>query len=219
MTDMTDMTDRTTVLLVDDHPVYRQGLAGLLATTPDLVVVGQGGTGREAVDLAGQLHPDVVVLDVSMPELDGVSACREVLAATPGTAVLILTMSDDDDLVFRAMQAGAKGYLVKTSTPTSVITAVRTVAEGGAVLSPALASRLGSWFATLEREHGPLAHLTGREKDVLRLMVSGRDNAGTAAYLGVSPKTVRNVVSAIFTKLGVADRSAAIAKAREAGLT
>ncbi|MEO7268617.1 MAG: response regulator transcription factor [Knoellia sp.] len=215
------MTERdvTTVLLVDDHPLYRQGLAGLLGTTADLEVVGQGGTGREAVDLSARLHPDVVVLDVSMPELDGVGACREIVAAAPGTAVLILTMSDDDDLVFRAMQAGARGYLVKTSEPSSVLTAIRTVAEGGVVLSPALGSRLKAWFATLEREHGPLAHLTAREKDVLRLMVKGRDNAGTAAYLGVSPKTVRNVVSSIFAKLGVADRSAAVAKAREAGLT
>ena len=209
----------TTVILVDDHPLYREGLAGLLATTTDLEVVAQGGTGREAVDLAARLHPDVVVLDFTMPDYDGVGACGEIIATTPGTAVLMLTMYDDDDLVFRAMQAGARGYLVKTAEPTSVITAIRTVAGGGVVLSPALASRLTAWFATLEREHGPLAHLTAREKDVLRLMVKGRDNGGTAAYLGVSPKTVRNVVSSIFAKLGVADRSAAVAKAREAGLT
>ncbi|WP_353950166.1 response regulator transcription factor [Knoellia sp. S7-12] len=213
------LADATTVILVDDHPLYREGLAGLLRTTPDLTVVGEGGTGREGVDLAGRLHPDVVVLDLTMPDLDGVAACREIVAAAPGTAVLMLTMYDDDDLVFQAMQAGARGYLVKTAEPTSVIAAIRTVAEGGAVLSPALATRLASWFSTLQREHGPFAHLTAREKDVLRLMVKGRDNAGTAAYLGVSPKTVRNVVSSIFAKLGVADRSAAVAKAREAGLT
>lgn len=217
---MTEQQDAaTTVVLVDDHPVYREGLAGLLGTTPDLTVVGQGGTGREAVDLAGRLHPDVVVLDLTMPELDGVGACREIVVAAPGTAVLMLTMYDDDDLVFRAMQAGARGYLVKTAEPASVIAAIRTVAEGGAVLSPALATRLSSWFATLQREHGPLAHLTSREQDVLRLMVRGRDNAGIAAFLGVSPKTVRNVVSAIFAKLGVADRSSAVARARESGLT
>ena len=208
-----------TVVVVDDHPLYREGLAGLLGMTPDLLVVGQGGTGREGVDLARQLHPDVVVLDFTMPDLDGVGACGEIVAAAPGTAVLMLTMYDDDDLVFRAMQAGARGYLVKTAEPGSVITAIRTVAEGGAVLSPALATRLASWFATLQREHGPLAHLTSRERDVLRLMVRGRDSAGIAAYLGVSPKTVRNVVSSIFAKLSVADRSAAVAKARDAGLT
>ncbi|KGN30778.1 hypothetical protein N802_06105 [Knoellia sinensis KCTC 19936] len=209
----------TTVVLVDDHPLYREGLAGLLATAPDIDVVGQGGTGREAIDLASRLHPDVVVLDFTMPDLDGVAACREIVAAAPGTAVLMLTMSDDDDLVFRAMQAGARGYLVKTAAPTSVISAIRTVAEGGAVLSPALATRLASWFATLQREHGPLAHLTARERDVLGLMVKGRDNAGIAAYLDVSPKTVRNVASSVFAKLGVADRSGAIAAARDAGLT
>ena len=146
-----------TVVVVDDHPLYREGLAGLLGMTPDLLVVGQGGTGREGVDLARQLHPDVVVLDFTMPDLDGVGACGEIVAAAPGTAVLMLTMYDDDDLVFRAMQAGARGYLVKTAEPGSVITAIRTVAEGGAVLSPALATRLASWFATLQREHGPLA--------------------------------------------------------------
>lgn len=218
---MTDSSDQasTTVLLVDDHPVYRQGLAGLLATTTDLVVVGQGGTGREAVDHAGRLFPDVVVLDLTMPELDGLEACREILATAPSTAVLILTMSDDDDLVFRAMQAGARGYVVKSAEPSSVLTAIRTVAEGGAVLSPALASRLASWFATLQREYGPLAHLTARERDILRLMVRGRNNAAIAAYLDVSPKTVRNVVSSIFAKLTVPDRSAAIAMARQAGLT
>lgn len=213
------MSESTTVLLVDDHPLYREGLAGLLGTTPDLTVVAQGSTGDEAVELSTRLHPDVVVLDVTMPGLDGVAACAQIVAGSPGTAVLMLTMSDDDDLVFRAMQAGARGYLVKTAEPSSVIAAVRTVAEGGAVLSPALTSRLASWFATLEREHGPLAHLTAREKEVLRLMVRGRDNAGIAALLGVSPKTIRNVVSAIFAKLGVADRSAAIARARESGLS
>lgn len=218
---MTDGSDQapTTVLLVDDHPLYRRGLAGLLATTPDLVVVGQGGSGREAVDQVGRLRPDVVVLDLTMPELDGVEACREIVATVPSTAVLILTMSDDDDLVFRAMQAGARGYVVKTAEPAAVLTAIRTVAGGGAVLSPGLATRLASWFATLEREHGPLAHLTAREREVLRLMVRGRDNAAIAAYLGVSPKTVRNVVSSVLGKLSVPDRSAAVAKARDAGLT
>lgn len=218
---MTDGSDQapTTVLLVDDHPLYRRGLAGLLATTPDLVVVGQGGSGREAVDQVGRLRPDVVVLDLTMPELDGVEACREIVATAPSTAVLILTMSDDDDLVFRAMQAGARGYVVKTAEPAAVLTAIRTVAGGGAVLSPGLATRLASWFATLEREHGPLAHLTAREREVLRLMVRGRDNAAIAAYLGVSPKTVRNVVSSVLGKLSVPDRSAAVAKARDAGLT
>lgn len=218
---MTDGSDQapTTVLLVDDHPLYRRGLAGLLATTTDLVVVGQGGSGREAVDDAGRLRPDVVVLDLTMPELDGVEACRQILATAPSTAVLILTMSDDDDLVFRAMQAGARGYVVKSADPSSVLTAIRTVAGGGAVLSPGLATRLASWFTTLEREHGPLAHLTVREREVLRLMVRGRDNAAIAAYLGVSLKTVRNVVSAVLAKLSVPDRSAAVAKARAAGLT
>lgn len=207
------------VLVADDHPVYRSGLVGLLTATEDMDVVAEAGHGREAVDLARLHQPDVAVLDLAMPSLDGIEATREMLRHTPEIAVLILTMHDGDDRVFQAMQAGARGYVVKSAAPDVVIGAIRAVAQGGAVLSAALTDRMADWFETLQRAHGPLARLTPRERDVLRLMAHGRDNASISEALGVSPKTVRNVVSAVFVKLQVTDRAAAVALAREAGLT
>lgn len=206
------------VVIADDHPVYREGLAGLIETEDGLEVVGRAADGHEAVSLVTTLEPDLLVLDLDMPELDGISALREVCAKAPGTSVLILTMYGDDDAVFEAMKAGARGYLVKSADPDNVLRAVRTVADGGVMLSAALGERMSDWFTTLQRRHGPLSHLTPREREVLALMTKGRDNTTIATLLQISPKTVRNVVSAILTKLGVTDRSAAVAKAREAGL-
>ena len=206
------------VVIADDHPVYREGLAGLIDTEEGLEVVGRASNGHEAIALVDSLEPDLLVLDLDMPELDGISALREISARAPGTAVLILTMYGDDDAVFEAMKAGARGYLVKSADPDNVLRAVRTVADGGVMLSAALGERMSGWFTTLQRKHGPLSHLTPREREVLTLMTKGRDNASIATLLQISPKTVRNVVSAVFTKLGVADRSAAVATAREAGL-
>lgn len=206
------------VVVADDHPIYRDGLVGLLAVTDDLEVVGQGGDGREALALADRLRPDVAVLDLQMPGIDGIEATRAITRTCPEVGVLILTMYDGDDRVFQAMRAGARGYVVKSAAPEVVVDAVRTVGRGGAVLSPALTERLSEWFGTLSREHGPLARLTPREREVLELMARGRDNASISQALGISPKTVRNTVSAIFLKLGVADRREAIARARAAGL-
>lgn len=206
------------VVIADDHPVYREGLAGLIDTEEGLAVVGRASNGHEAIALVDSLEPDLLVLDLDMPELDGISALREISARTPGTAVLVLTMYGDDDAVFEAIKAGARGYLVKSADPDNVLRAVRTVADGGVMLSAALGERMSDWFTTLQRKHGPLSHLTPREREVLTLMTKGRDNASIARLLQISPKTVRNVVSAVFTKLGVVDRSAAVAKAREAGL-
>lgn len=206
------------VVIADDHPVYREGLAGLIETEDGLEVVGRAADGHEAVSLVTTLEPDLLVLDLDMPALDGISALREVCAKAPGTSVLILTMYGDDDAVFEAMKAGARGYLVKSADPDNVLRAVRTVADGGVMLSAALGERMSDWFTTLQRRHGPLSHLTPREREVLALMTKGRDNTAIARLLQISPKTVRNVVSAILTKLGVTDRSAAVAKAREAGL-
>lgn len=206
------------VVVADDHPIYRDGLVGLLAVTDDLEVVGQGGDGREAVALADRLRPDVAVLDLQMPGIDGIEATRAITRTCPEVRVLILTMYDGDDRVFQAMRAGARGYVVKSAAPEVVVDAVRTVGHGGAVLSPALTERLSEWFGTLSREHGPVARLTPREREVLELMARGRDNASVSAALGISAKTVRNTVSAIFVKLEVADRREAIARARAAGL-
>ncbi|MEZ5184464.1 MAG: response regulator transcription factor [Candidatus Nanopelagicales bacterium] len=204
------------VVLADDHPVYRSGLIDLVSTTDDLELVGEADGGQEALDLVASLDPDVLLLDLEMPELDGFDVLRELQES--GTAVLVLTMHGDDNSVFEAMKAGARGFVSKSARPQEILDAVRVVADGGVVFSAAVGRRLSNWFFTLQRHHGPLSHLTPREREVLAMMARGRDNASIAALLDISPKTVRNVVSAILTKLQVVDRAAAIAKAREAGL-
>lgn len=204
------------VVLVDDHPVFRDGLAGLLGTAPDVEVVGTGGDGRAAVELTGRLRPDVLVVDLHMPVLNGIAAIRQVLAARPRLGVLVLTMDDADALVVDAVRAGARGYLLKESDPDAVLQAVRAVARGEAVFGPALAARLATWFAAGRAE--PFAQLTAREREVLDLVARGLGNAAIAARLGIAPKTVRNVVSTVLVKLHAADRAGAIAAAREAGL-
>lgn len=211
-------SERIRVLLADDHPVYRDGLAGLLGATTDLTVVGQASTGRRAVTMAESLTPDVVVLDLNMPELNGVDAARQIVATAPHTAVLILTMYDDDALVFQAIQAGARGYVLKSADPDTILAAVRSVARGEAIFGAALAQRLSHWFGTMDGNRGPFAALTPRENQALELIARGWGNPAIAERMGVSAKTVRNLVSNIFTKLQVADRAQAIAKARDAGL-
>jgi DNA-binding NarL/FixJ family response regulator len=210
--------DPIRILLADDHPVYREGLAGLLAASSDLSVVGQASTGTEAVALAESITPDVVVLDLNMPELNGVDAARRSVGSAPHTAVLILTMYDDDALVFQAIQAGARGYLLKSADPATVLAAIRSVARGDAIFGAALAQRLSAWFNTIGAERGPFVQLTPREGQALELIARGWGNPAIAQRMEVSAKTVRNLVSNIFSKLQVADRAAAIAKAREAGL-
>jgi DNA-binding NarL/FixJ family response regulator len=206
------------VVVADDHPLYRDGLVGLLAATGDFDVVGQAATGREALALVRGLEPDLLVLDLDMPELDGLGVLQALAADQDATPVLVLTMYAHEDAVFEAMKAGARGYLIKTAAPDRVLDAAHAVAGGGVVLPAELAQRLTSWFTTVQQHHGPLSHLTPREREVLGLMVHGRDNVAIARYLQVSPKTVRNVVSAIYAKLQVADRSAAVAKGRAAGI-
>lgn len=206
---------RLRVVIADDHPVYREGLAGLIGTEEGLEVVGQAMNGAEAIEFVATLQPDLLVLDIEMPQVDGMAAVHELSSRAPRTAVLVLSMYGNDDAVFEAMKAGARGYLVKSADPGQILRAIRTVADGGVVLSAALGERMSDWFTTLQQEHGPLSQLTPREREVLNLMCRGRDNSAIAAALGISPKTVRNVVSSIFTKLGVAHRADAIAKARE----
>lgn len=212
------MTERTRVLLADDHPVYREGLAGLIDVTDDLAVVGQASNGTEAVRLAGELRPDVAVVDLNMPGLHGIDATRGIGEVSPDTAVVVLTMFDDDATIFQAVQAGARGYVVKTDSPAAIMAAIRSAAHGEVIFSAELARRMTQWFGGLEQSRPVLAQLTPREREVLTLLARGRDNAAIGTLLGVSDKTVRNVVSNVFAKLQVADRAAATAKAREAGL-
>jgi DNA-binding NarL/FixJ family response regulator len=208
------------VVIADDHPVYRDGLAALLGSVEGLEVVGTASTGSEVVDVAREASPDVVVMDVRMPELDGVEATRRVTAEQPHVGVLVLTMSEDDETLLAALRAGARGYLLKGANQREIVRAVTAVAEGQAIFGPAIAARVAELFSAPPQQaaQGPFPQLTAREREILDLLAAGRSNQQIAAALFLSPKTVRNAVSNVFAKLHVADRAEAIVRAREAGL-
>ena len=208
------------VVLVDDHPVFRHGLTALLAAMPDIEVVAEGATGHDAVRLVSELRPDVVVMDLNMPELNGVEATRLVTGQHPETGVLVLTMFEDDDSVFAAMRAGAQGYLVKGADGPEVLRAIAAVAGGEAIFGPSVARRVLAYLTRPLSVHDErvFPDLTSREREVLELVAAGLGNAAIAHRLALSPKTVRNNVSSIFAKLQVADRAEAIVRARRAGL-
>jgi DNA-binding NarL/FixJ family response regulator len=213
--------DDVEVILADDHPVFRDGLAVLLDSVEGIRVVGRAGTGREALDLVAQLHPDVVVMDVNMPDLDGIEATRRLTMESPHVGVVVLTMAEDDDTVFAAMRAGARGYLLKEAGPDDIVRSITAVAHGEAVFGAAVARRIMDYFASgppATADAGPFPELTPREREVLDLVAAGRANADIARALFLSPKTVRNIVSNVFAKLHVADRAEAIIRARDAGL-
>jgi DNA-binding NarL/FixJ family response regulator len=207
------------VVLVDDHPVVRSGLRALVESLGGFEVVGEAADGEAAVREA-QLHkPDVVVMDVLMPGVDGVEATRRVLAAVPGTAVLVLSMAEDDDVVFSAMQAGARGYLLKGAAQDEIDRALRAVVAGEAIFGPGVATRVLGHFTTGRRAGAePFPELTPRERDVLEHVAAGRRNAAIGEALGLAPKTVANHLSSIFAKLQVTDRAEAIVRARDQGL-
>lgn len=214
------MTDRLRVLIADDHPVFRSGLRALLTAEDGFEVAGEAGNGEEAVRLALELQPDLVVMDLRMPDMDGVAATRQIVHESPHIGVLVLTMFDDDDSVFAAMRAGARGYLVKGSNQAEVVRAIALVGSGGAMFGPAIAQRVVEYFARPRPSQPALVFpdLTDREHEVLDLIAEGRTNTSIASRLGISEKTVRNHVSNIFAKLAVADRAQAIVRARQAGL-
>lgn len=207
------------ILLADDHPVVRTGLRTLIETIEDLEVVGEAADGEEALRETLLLRPDVVLMDVRMDGVDGVEATRRIRAAVPETAVLMLTMYDDDATVFTAMQAGARGYLLKGATQDEIVNAVRAVAAGQAIFGPAVAARMLGYFGSPPvASESPFPTLTSRERDILDLLAGGRRTATIAEQLYLSPKTVSNHLTSIFAKLEVADRAAAIIRAREGGL-
>ena len=208
------------VVLIDDHPVFRHGLTALLAAMPDIEVLAEGATGHDAVRLAAELRPDVVVMDLNMPELNGVEATRLVTGQHPEVGVLVLTMFEDDDSVFAAMRAGAQGYLVKGADGPEVLRAITSVAGGEAIFGPSVARRVLAYLnrPLSAQDERVFPDLTGREREVLELVAAGLGNAAIAHRLSLSPKTVRNNVSSIFAKLQVADRAEAIVRARRAGL-
>ncbi|WP_250572901.1 response regulator transcription factor [Nonomuraea sediminis] len=208
------------VLLADDHPVYRDGLALLLGSIPGIEVAGTAADGEEAVERAADLQPDVVVMDVRMPGLDGIEATRRIVGDSPHVAVVVLTMSEEDATLFAAMRAGARGYLLKGANQAEIVRAITAVAHGEAIFGPAMARRVAEFFqATATVANDPVfPQLSPREREILALVAAGRSNAQIASALFLSPKTVRNNVSNIFAKLHVADRAEAIVRAREAGL-
>ncbi len=214
------MEDTVRVLIADDHPLFREGMRGRLDRVADVAVVGEAASGDEAVELARKLEPDVILMDIKMPGLNGIEATREILRASQRVGVLMLTMFEDDDSVFAAMRAGAKGYLLKDSGGEGVVHAIRAVASGEAVFGPGVAERIIGYFS-VSRSAAPqraFPELTEREEEVLCLIARGKSNQEIAKGLFLSLKTVRNHVSNIFVKLRVADRTQAVIRVREAGL-
>ena len=207
------------VVLADDHPVVRAGLAALLGSFPGIEVVGVASDGREAVREVVLQRPSVAVLDLQMPGQDGFAATREIARVAPEVGVLVLTMFDDDDSVFAAMRAGARGYVVKGAEQEEIGRAIRAVASGEAIFGPGIAQRVLRFFAAPPPTAvDPFPELTAREREILDLLAAAMPNSMIAKNLGLSPKTVANHLSSIFTKLQVADRAQAILRARDAGL-
>ena len=208
------------ILLADDHAVFREGLRAVLGSEPDMEVVGEAATGKEVLERAAELRPDVILMDIQMPQINGIEATRRISDANPGVGVVVLTMFEDDDSVFSAMRAGARGYVLKGADPSEILKVVRAVAGGEAYFGPEIARRLVDFFSTPKPSSPAEAfpELTSRECEILDLIAQGHTNAKIAARLFVSPNTVRNHISHIFAKLQVADRAQAIIRAREAGL-
>ena len=208
------------ILIADDHPLFRGGLRSLLESIADTEVIGEAATGEEAVEIAMALAPDVVVMDINMPGLNGIDATRRIVDESDQVNVLVMTMHDDDEAVFAAIRAGARGYLLKGAAQDETLRAIRSVANGEAIFSPGVAHRLRSFLAAPQAVDPSQAfpQLTDRELEILQLLAERRTNAEIAATLFLSQKTVRNYVSAIFTKLQVADRAEAGLVARSAGL-
>jgi DNA-binding NarL/FixJ family response regulator len=212
------------VLIADDHPLFRGGLRALLSTVPDTAVVGEATTGDEAIALAAELQPDLIVMDLQMPGVSGIDATRRILDTSPHIGILVVTMFEDDYSVFAAMRAGAKGYVLKDTDEEDILHAIRAVGKGEAIFSPAVARRMIDFFtgARSEAERAVPARafpeLTDREREVPDLIAQGLSKPEIASRLYLSPKTVRNHISNIFAKLQVADRAQAIVRAREAGL-
>ncbi|MFD7341264.1 response regulator [Streptomyces violascens] len=209
-----------TVVIADDHPMFLFGLRAALASSDSVVVVGEAATGEELLAVAERTAPDVILTDLAMPGLDGVAATRAILAARPLTGVLVLTMHEDDEALFGALRAGARGYLLKGADTIEIIRAVLAVASGDAVYGEHVAHRIVDFFTSAHRDYVArvFPQLTDREREILELVAAGCGNHEIARRLVLSDKTVRNYVSAILTKLQVRDRAAAVAKARDAGL-
>jgi DNA-binding NarL/FixJ family response regulator len=205
------------ILIADDHPLFRHGVQALLSATPDTEVVGEASTGEEAISLAATLQPDVILMDIQMPGVNGIEATRRILRESPQVRILMVTMFEDEASVFTAMRAGARGYVLKDTEKTELLRAINAVGNGEAIFSSAVATRLLDFFAAPRPPLLPQAfpELTDREREILDLIAQGHNNHEIAGRLVLSPHTVRNYVSNIFSKLQVADRAQAIVRARE----
>jgi DNA-binding NarL/FixJ family response regulator len=209
------------ILVAEDHPLFRKGMMALLSSVPEFEVVGEAKTGEEAVVRATHLQPDVVLMDLQMPEVNGIEATRRILQHDPSVRILVVTLFEDDDSVFMALRAGARGYVLKDSDEEEMVLSIRAVGKGEAIFSPAIATRVLAYFSASAQGGAPpqaFPTLTEREREILRLIPQGHPNPSIARQLSLSTKTVGNYVSNIFTKLQVADRAQAIIRAREAGL-
>jgi DNA-binding NarL/FixJ family response regulator len=210
------MTDLIHILLCDDHPIVRDGLAAVLSTQPDFEIVGQAATGTEAVHQAAQLNPDVVLLDLEMPELDGVEALRQIRATRSSARVIVFTAFDSDERIVAAVKAGAQGYLLKGAPREELFKAIRVVSAGGSLLQPVVASKLLDHVRA--RTATDFEPLTGREMEVLRLLAQGKSNKEIAAKLVITERTAKFHVSSIMGKLGAANRTEAVTLAAGQGL-
>jgi DNA-binding NarL/FixJ family response regulator len=220
---MDQPNNRIRVLVADDHPVFRRGMRAILGAEPDTELVGEATDGEEAVAQALELRPDVILMDLNMPNVNGIEATSRILEANPDTAILMLTMFEDDKSILAAMRAGAHGYVLKGADGAETLRAIHAVANGEAIFSPTITRRLTGYFATPGGDSNTSSvqafpNLTEREHEILTLIAEGYTNTAIASRLYLSPKTVRNYVSSIFTKLEVSDRSQAIVYAREVGL-
>lgn len=217
--------DTIRVLIADDHQLFRDGVRALLLAAPDMEVVGEAVNGQEAIRLAAETAPQVILMDIQMPDMDGIQATRQILRVNPDVNVLMVTMFDDDQSVFAAMRAGARGYVLKGARHDEMLRAIRSAANGEAIFSPSVAAFVLNLFAAappaalVTAAPDAFSDLTEREMEVLTLMARGQSNADIAVALCISVKTVRNHVSNIFNKLQVVDRAQAVIRARESGLS
>ncbi len=212
--------DPIRILIADDHTLFRDGLKALFASIEDLDLVGEAADGKTAISSAEELQPDIVLMDIQMPGINGIEATRKIVAASPHIGVIVVSMLEDDDSVFAAMRAGARGYVLKGADQDQMIRTIRSVAAGEALFGAGIAERLMNFFANLSpgTDARAFPELTEREHEVLGLIAKGHSNLEIANALVISHKTVRNHVSNIFSKLQVADRAHAIIRARDAGM-
>lgn len=212
-------TQAIQILVAEDSNAFRDGLRDLFKAAPDMNLAGEATNGLEAIEQARRFQPDVILMDLNMPELNGIEATRQILRTSPHIAILVLTMYDDDESVFAAMRAGARGYVLKGALKIEILRAIRGVAAGEAIFGPAIAQRMVTYFSQMPpAAASSFPELTEREQEILLLIAKHRTNQEIAQRLQISPKTVRNHVSNIFAKLQVADRAEAILRARDAGL-